>query len=122
MCVLGNYLHRKETHCGEDYYINLEKQNAKISNCKKIYLFVLFFGISKRRKSTCILRRSLKFDEISKLYLKLLRSVKEVWRFSHIFLAFSGAQKSPNEPKIIKKIKSHQFFLAQITEKNKNAH
>jgi hypothetical protein len=29
-----------------------------------------------------------KFDEISKFYLKLLSSVKKVWIFHHIFVAF----------------------------------
>ena len=39
--------------------------------------------------SSYILRRSRKFDRISKFYLKLCSSVKKSWRCLHIFLALS---------------------------------
>ena len=74
-----------------------------------------------------IRKRPLKFDEISKLYLKLLTRVKKFGDLFIVFLAFSefmNLTRSPNEPKIIQVLKSCHFF-AQITEKteeNKNFH
>ena len=53
----------------------------------------LFESAVPRGYSSYILRRPLRFDEISKFYLKLLSRAsasKKVWRFRHIFVAFSG--------------------------------